>query len=80
MTSLFEFATKDYDWITMEWSGGYDEEEFPPALCGEWSCPGDCYICVAAEEAVRRIFLPIYGPLNRDGIPLGYLVVTEDSG
>lgn len=78
MTSLFEFAAKDYDWITMEWSGGGDdEEEFAPAVCGEWSCPGDCSICVIAEAAVRRIFLPIYGPLNRDGIPLGFLILTE---
>jgi hypothetical protein len=66
------------DWMELPWGGPYPEEEddFPPALCGEWSCPGDCYVCVVAEEAMQRIFLPIQGPVNKDGIPLGFLLMT----
>ena len=70
--------TSPPDWMEMEWSGLRDEDEdIAPALCGEWSCPGNCDICVTAEAAIHRIFLPIYGPVNRDGTPLGYLIVTE---
>ena len=66
------------DWLELPWGGPYPEEEedFPIALCGSWECPGNCNICVAAEEAMQRIFLPIQGPVNRDGIPLGFLLVT----
>jgi hypothetical protein len=71
MTSLYDYAAKDYDWITMEWGGfSEEEEEFAPALYQEWSC-------VTAEAAVKRIFLPLYGPVNRDGVPLGYVIITE---
>jgi hypothetical protein len=67
------------DWLESTWGGPYpeDDEEFPSAVCGEWSCPGDCFICVIATEAVKRIFLPIFGPVNKDEIPLGFLIVTH---
>jgi hypothetical protein len=70
-------APTNLDWLELEWGGPYREEEddFPVALCGEWGCPGDCSICVVAEEAMQRIFLPIQGPVNRDGVPLGFLLV-----
>ncbi len=68
------------DWMELSWGGPYpdsqEEEDFPPALCGESGCPGDCYICVEAEAAIHRISLPIQGPVNRDGVPLGFLLVT----
>jgi len=77
MAHLYEYASKDYDWITMEWSGLSQDDEFEgQAVCGSWGCPGDCYICVACEEMHKRIFLPIYGPMNQDGQPLGFLLVT----
>jgi hypothetical protein len=71
--------TSPLDWMEMEWSGlgAEDEDDIAPALCGEWSCPGNCDICVTAEVAIHRIFLPIYGPVNRDGVPLGFLIVSE---
>lgn len=67
------------DWLDCEWGGPYDddEEEFPPAVCGSWGCAGDCYICVACEGMLKRILIPIQGPVNRDGIPLGFLLITE---
>lgn len=67
------------DWLDCEWSGPFDdeeEEEFPTAICGEWSCPGDCHICVTVSAAMKRIFLPIYGPVNKDGVPMGFLLVS----
>jgi hypothetical protein len=72
-------AQTNLDWMELSWGGPYSEEEedSPIAICGESSCPGDCYICVKAEAAMRRIFLPIQGPLNRDGISLGYLILSE---
>jgi hypothetical protein len=65
MASLWDYAVKDFDWITMEWSGLSDDDE------EEWSCFGDGYICV------KRVWLPVQGPVHRDGVPLGYLLVTE---
>ena len=74
-------AQPPLDWLDLEWGGPYneddDEEEYSPAHCGSWGCPGDCYICVACERMHQRIFLPIQGPVNRDGVPLGFLLVTE---
>jgi hypothetical protein len=72
-------APTNLDWMELPWGGPYsdEEEDFPIAICGESSCPGDCSICVKAEAAMRRIFLPIQGPLNKDGISLGYLILSE---
>ncbi len=67
----------EVDWLDCAWGGPYYDDDLPEALCGSWSCPGDCTICCAAEQAMRRIFLPIQGPVNRDGIPLGYLILAE---
>jgi hypothetical protein len=66
------------DWMELPWGGPYgeDEEDIPIALCGECSCPGNCDICVVAEMAIQRVFLPIQGPVNRDGVPLGYLLMS----
>ncbi len=71
-------AQTNLDWMELPWGGPYPEEEddFPPALCGEWGCPGNCDICVEAEAAMQRIFVPIQGPVNRDGIPLGFLLMS----
>lgn len=65
------------DWLELEWGGPYDEEEEPLAPCGWASCPGDCEVCAVCVSIFTSLFLPIEGPLNRDGIPLGYLRVTE---
>ena len=65
----------DIDWLTCEWSGLYEEEDLPIAVCGEWGCPGDCFVCGVAEQAINGIFLPIYGPVTEKGEPLGYLLV-----
>ncbi len=73
-------CTAQLDWLDLPWGGPYpdeEEEDLPIALCGEWGCSGDCFICVEAEAAIQRIFLPIYGPVNRDGAALGYLVVRD---
>jgi hypothetical protein len=72
-------AQTNLDWLEIPWGGPYEEEEedLPIALCGECSCPGNCYICVVAEAAIQRVFLPIEGPVNRDGILLGYLIVAH---
>ncbi len=81
MTHLYEYATKDYDWITMEWSGLSPEEEYDEyeglARCGEWGCPGDCYICQVCEDMFAYIALPVYGPKNKDGADLGFLFVKR---
>jgi hypothetical protein len=29
------------------------------------------------EEEWQTVFLPIYGPVNQDGVTLGFLLVTE---
>jgi hypothetical protein len=70
------FRMTDIDWIDCEW-GGFYNDDLPEALCGEMSCPGNCWICVVAEAAVKKIFLPIYGPLKEDGEPLGFLLVMK---
>jgi hypothetical protein len=73
------YAPRELDWLEMDWGGPYDEddEEDDLALCGNGLCPGDCYVCVMAEAAVKRISVPIQGPVNKDGIPLGFLLITE---
>jgi hypothetical protein len=68
------------DWMEYTWGGPYedeDEDDFPSALCGESSCPGDCYICVVADIFPKQTLLPVYGPVNRDGQSLGFLLVSE---
>lgn len=66
------------DWLDCEWSGPFDEEEeFSPAVCGSWACPGDCYICVVCEQMHGTLWIPIQGPVNKDGAPLGFLLVTH---
>lgn len=67
------------DWMELPWSGFYEEEEddFFLALCGNGLCPGDCSTCVSAQQSINRIFLPIQGPVNKDGAPLGFLLLTE---
>lgn len=70
----------DMDWLTCDWGGPYfddDEEDYPTAVCGEASCPGNCYICMACEQMRANLFVPIQGPVNRDGVPLGFLLVTD---
>ncbi len=67
-------ASAPFDWLDVEWTGGADEEEL--TLCGLQWCE-DCSICTAARAAIKRIFLPIYGPVNEDGVPLGFLLVSE---
>jgi len=68
----------DTDWLTCSWGGPYTDEEDDeaPAACGYWSCPGDCSVCIVCEVMHNRLFLPIYGPVNKDGAPLGFLIVT----
>ena len=72
-------APTNLDWLELPWGGPYSEEEedFPIAICGESSCPGDCSICVACEQMLQRLWVPIQGPVNRNGVPLGFLLVTE---
>lgn len=70
----------EVDWLDCEWGGPYtddDEEVYPTSVCGEASCPGDCYVCVTVTRAMKRIFVPIQGPVNRDGMPLGFLLITD---
>ena len=67
------------DWLELPWGGPYreEEEDVPIALCGSWDCSGDCEACFDAELKLRGVTLvPIQGPVNRDGIPLGFLLVT----
>jgi hypothetical protein len=72
----------DIDWLDCECSCLFgdeeEEEEYPIAICGYWSCPGDCEVCVAVAKAMKRMFLPIYGPVNKDGEPMGFLLVTSE--
>ena len=68
------------DWLDCEWGGPYSDDEedpYPTAVCGEASCPGDCYICYVCEQMDKTLWLPIQGPVNKDGVPLGYLLVTR---
>ncbi len=66
------------DWLDMPWGGPYEEEDLPIALCGSWECPGHCDACLRAELALQGlVMLPLYGPVNQDGIPLGFLIVQE---
>lgn len=70
----------DIDWLTCEWSGlSAYEEDLPVALCGSWDCPGGCSTCWRIEQSgyADFLFLPILGPVNRDGTPLGYLPVLK---
>jgi hypothetical protein len=60
MTSVYE-PYPVIDWIDCEWSGLSEEE------VSETSC--------MVEEAVSRIWLPIFGPVNEDGSSLGFLLV-----
>jgi len=53
------------DWIDCKWGGPFDddeEEEFP---CNCW------------REDQKHIFLPVFGPVNKDGVSLGYLLVPQ---
>ena len=71
-------APTNLDWLELPWGGPYPEEEgdYPIALCGSWDCSGDCDACFLAELKLRGItMVAIQGPVNRDGIPLGYLLV-----
>lgn len=78
MTSLYD-PVPFVDWLDCEWSGPFsdEEEEDYISVCGEASCAGDCYICYVCEQMKQRLFLPIYGPVNKDGVPLGFLLVTR---
>lgn len=70
----------DIDWLTCEWSGLSEyEEDFPVALCGSWDCNGGCEVCWCLEHSGLEhvLFLPIFGPVNCDFTPLGYLVVLK---
>lgn len=78
MTSLYE-PVPLVDWLDCEWSGCFseeEEEEYSTALCGSWTCPGDCHVCVTVSAVMKQTFLPIYGPVNKDGVPMGYLLIT----
>ncbi len=71
-------APTNLDWLELEWGGPYREEEddFPVALCGSWECPGGCETCMQLETLQHARWLPILGPVNRDGVPLGFLLVV----
>ncbi len=76
---LPQTAPTEPDWLDMEWGGPYPEEEgdAPIALCGSWDCSGDCDACFRAELKLRGItMVAIQGPINRDGIPLGFLLMA----
>ena len=67
MTTLYPKIT---DWLDCEWGGLYEEEEEESQIYGEYSISLSCY------EMKDWIFLPIYGPVNRDEVPMGFLWVT----
>ena len=72
-------AQTNLDWMELPWGGPYPEEEGdgPIALCGSWDCSGQCDDCIRAELKLRGVTLvPIQGPVNRDGIPLGFLLMA----
>lgn len=74
--SPYAFAVEEkIDWLTCAWGGPYDDD-LPETLCGVWSCPGNCDSCLAIEAEMQQLSLPIQGPLNKDGVPLGYLLVS----
>ena len=79
MTTLY-YAYPEIDWLACECSCvlGY-EEDYPVALCGSWDCSGGCEICCYIEHFgwANVLFLPLFGPVNRDGTPLGYLVAIK---
>jgi hypothetical protein len=55
------------DWIDCKWGGPFDddeEEEFPSGPC-------------CSNDLQKHIFLPVFGPVNKDGVPLGYLLVPQ---
>lgn len=72
-------AEPEIDWLTCSWGGPYlnEEGDEAPAPCGSWACPGNCSICIIAEKIQQSLYLPVYGPVNRDGISLGFLLVIE---
>lgn len=76
MTSVYP----QIDWLTCDCScvGGH-EDDYPVALCGSWECLGGCDVCWSIERSgwANVVFLPLFGPVNRDGTPLGYLVVMK---
>ena len=57
------------DWLDCAWSGPFDDEDEEIACCA-----GDCYFCNALAEMFT---LPIYGPINKDGVSLGFLLVSS---
>jgi hypothetical protein len=79
MTSAYS-TYPQIDWLTCECSCVQEyEEDFPVALCGSWDCPGGCDVCWQIECSGLKglVFLPLFGPLNRDGTPLGFLLVRK---
>lgn len=62
------------DWLDCAWGGPYEDELDQIPDCGDWSCEG-CVVCIKAIEPTEYLILPIYGPVNRDGMSLGYLVI-----
>jgi hypothetical protein len=74
MTSVYPVI----DWLTCDCSIVHpeDEEEEGPA-CGNWGCAGDCYICSACQQMLENLFLPIYGPVTKDGASMGFLLVSS---
>lgn len=62
--------TSPLDWMEMEWSGcADDEDDFAHEVC-----TNNCSLCAVAAA---RVWRAIQGPVNRDCIPLGYLLVAE---
>ena len=49
------------DWIDCAWGGPYEDDEEDE----------DDY-----APATEHMRLPIYGPVNQDGVPLGFLLVA----
>lgn len=79
MTSVYR-TYPEIDWLTCECSCVTEyEEDFPVALCGSWDCSGGCNVCYSIELFGWQniLLLPIFGPVNRDGTPLGYLAVMK---
>jgi hypothetical protein len=65
------------DWMLLRCSVCDDdpEEDYELSPCGLSFCEG-CYICSVCESMHQRLWLPIYGPVNRDGAPLGFLLLA----
>lgn len=75
-SSAFQPQEAYTDWLDCPWGGPYEDEMDQVPECGDWTCEG-CVVCVKNLQTTHYIVLPLYGPVNRDGMLLGYLILRE---